>query len=188
VQQRSFGSADGQHLTTPVFGKGVVYDCPNEMLMQQKKFVSVHIPCSIGSCADPQIKHGLSTEALQSYATLMYSETQDFFEHELHFSPSSPGPKTFEALKIMAELIILTAGRSLQGKEIRDAMTAKFARDMEDLDGGFTPLNFMFPNLPLPSYRRRDRAQKAMSDFYLDIMRKRNSGESEVSRGWKTGR
>lgn len=28
------------HLTTPVFGKGVVYDCPNEMLMQQKKFVS----------------------------------------------------------------------------------------------------------------------------------------------------
>lgn len=29
-----------QHLTTPVFGKGVVFDCPNEMLMQQKKFVS----------------------------------------------------------------------------------------------------------------------------------------------------
>lgn len=28
------------HLTTPVFGKGVVYDCPNDMLMQQKKFVS----------------------------------------------------------------------------------------------------------------------------------------------------
>lgn len=28
------------HLTTPVFGEGVVYDCPNEMLMQQKKFVS----------------------------------------------------------------------------------------------------------------------------------------------------
>lgn len=29
------------HLTTPVFGKGVVYDCPNDMLMQQKKFVSL---------------------------------------------------------------------------------------------------------------------------------------------------
>ena len=111
----------------------------------------------------------------------MYKETEQFFEHELHFSPSSPGPKKFEVLKIMAELIILTAGRSLQGKEIRESMTAKFARDMEDLDGGFTPLNFMFPNLPLPSYRRRDRAQKAMSDFYLDIMRKRKSGETEVT-------
>lgn len=29
-----------QHLTTPVFGPGVVYDCPNDMLMQQKKMVS----------------------------------------------------------------------------------------------------------------------------------------------------
>lgn len=25
------------HLTTPVFGEGVVYDCPNHMLMEQKK-------------------------------------------------------------------------------------------------------------------------------------------------------
>lgn len=111
----------------------------------------------------------------------MYGESEQFFEHELHFSPSSPGPKTFEALKIMSELIILTASRSLQGKEVRESLTSKFARDMEDLDGGFTPLNFMFPNLPLPSYRRRDKAQKAMSDFYLDIMRKRKSGETDVS-------
>lgn len=29
------------HLTTPVFGEGVVYDCPNEMLMQQKKVRAV---------------------------------------------------------------------------------------------------------------------------------------------------
>lgn len=25
------------HLTTPVFGEGVVYDCPNHRLMEQKK-------------------------------------------------------------------------------------------------------------------------------------------------------
>jgi sterol 14-demethylase len=29
------------HLTTPVFGEGVVYDCPNHRLMEQKKV----IPC-----------------------------------------------------------------------------------------------------------------------------------------------
>jgi len=110
----------------------------------------------------------------------MYSETQDFFEHELKLDQTTTSPKSFEVLKIMAELIILTAGRSLQGREIREQMTHKFARDMEDLDGGFTPLNFMFPNLPLPSYRRRDKAQKAMSDFYLEIMHKRQSGETEV--------
>ena len=28
-------------LTTPVFGKGVIYDCPNSMLMEQKKVNSI---------------------------------------------------------------------------------------------------------------------------------------------------
>ncbi|KAK4687203.1 hypothetical protein P7C73_g2915, partial [Tremellales sp. Uapishka_1] len=151
------------HLTTPVFGKGVVYDCPNEMLMQQKKF----------------IKHGLTTEALQSYAALIYAETEHFFEHELKFSPTSPGPKKFELLKIMSELTILTASRTLQGKEVRNSLSHDFARLYEDLDGGFTPLNFMFPNLPLPSYRRRDAAQKKMSDFYMEIIQKRKAGETD---------
>jgi hypothetical protein len=32
-----------------------------------------------------------------------------------------------------------------------------------DLGGSFTPLNFMFPNLPLESYRRRGEVHKKMS-------------------------
>lgn len=79
----------------------------------------------------------------------------------------------------MQELIILTAGRSLQGKEVREGMNHRFAHLMEDLDKGFTPINFMFPNLPLPSYRRRDKAQREMSDFYLNIMAKRRAGGSD---------
>lgn len=128
-----------------------------------------------------QIKHGLATEALASYAPLIWNEARHFFEHDLHFSPTSPGPKKLEPLKIMSELIILTASRCLQGKEVRQSMEAEFARIFEDLDGGFTPLNFMFPNLPLPSYRRRDRAQKTATAFYQGIMKRREQGETEVS-------
>ena len=29
-------------LTTPIFGKGVVYDCPNSTLMEQKKVSQQH--------------------------------------------------------------------------------------------------------------------------------------------------
>jgi hypothetical protein len=29
------------HLTTPVFGEGVVYDCPNHRLMEQKKVIAL---------------------------------------------------------------------------------------------------------------------------------------------------
>ncbi|EIW70869.1 hypothetical protein TREMEDRAFT_38441 [Tremella mesenterica DSM 1558] len=154
-----------KHVTTPVFGKGVVYDCPNEMLMQQKKF----------------IKNGLSTEALASYPPLINAECEHYFEKELGFSPTSPGPKTIEVFKIMSQLIILSASRTLQGKEVRESLDSKFAEYFHDLDGGFTPLNFMFPNLPLPSYRKRDKAQKSMSDFYLNIMQKRREGATDVN-------
>nr|WAX55076.1 lanosterol 14 alpha-demethylase [Cryptococcus gattii] len=150
------------HLTTPVFGKGVVYDCPNEMLMQQKKF----------------IKSGLTTESLQSYPPMITSECEDFFTKEVGISSQKPSI-TLDLLKSMSELIILTASRTLQGKEVRESLNGQFAKYYEDLDGGFTPLNFMFPNLPLPSYRRRDEAQKAMSDFYLKIMENRRKGESD---------
>jgi sterol 14-demethylase len=112
----------------------------------------------------------------------MYSEAECFFNDELGFTPGSL-PKTFEVFRKMSELIILTASRTLQGKEVRQALNSRFARLFHDLDGGFTPINFMFTNLPLPANRKRDRAQKEMSDFYLDILRKRREGESEVSRG-----
>ncbi len=80
----------------------------------------------------------------------------------------------------MSELITLTASRTLQGEEVRQALNKGFARNIEDLDRGFTPLNFLFPNLPLPSYRKRDKAQREMSNFYLDIMKKRAEGAHTV--------
>ena len=32
-------------LTTPIFGKGVIYDCPNERLMDQKRVTLLNRPC-----------------------------------------------------------------------------------------------------------------------------------------------
>lgn len=167
--------------------------------MQQKKFVSspllFHaipiIPQSLANsmsthlicCADSltsQIKGGLTTEALSSYPAMINAECAAFFQNELKLDISNPGPKTVEIFKTMSSLIILTAARTLQGKEVRQSMDSKFAERMHHLDGGFTPLNFLFPNLPLPSYKRRDKAQQEMSDFYVNIMKKRDEGESEV--------
>jgi sterol 14-demethylase len=111
---------------------------------------------------------------------MINAECADFFTNELKLDMSNPGPKTVEIFKTMSSLIILTAARTLQGKEVRQSMDSKFAERMHHLDGGFTPLNFLFPNLPLPSYKRRDKAQQEMSDFYVNIMKKRDDGESEV--------
>ncbi|KAF1845856.1 eburicol 14 alpha-demethylase-like protein [Cucurbitaria berberidis CBS 394.84] len=144
-------------LTTPVFGKDVVYDCPNSKLMEQKKFV----------------KFGLTQEALRSYVTLITREVDDFFKRHKTFK----GQKgIFDVPQIMAELTIYTASRSLQGEEIRNSFDAEVAQLYHDLDMGFSPINFMLSWAPLPHNRARDNAREKMIKLYSDIVRKRRAG------------
>ncbi|GJJ13162.1 hypothetical protein Clacol_007413 [Clathrus columnatus] len=158
------------HLTTPVFGAGVVYDCPNNMLMEQKKFVKV----------------GLSIENFRQYVGMIVNEVEDFLDTDPAFFQYQTGDINewgkFPAYKKLAELIILTASRTLQGHEVRESLHKGFADRYHDLDGGFTPLNFLFPNLPLASYRKRDVSHKAMSDFYISIIEKRRQ-ENRIEEG-----
>jgi sterol 14alpha-demethylase len=158
-----------QHLTTPVFGKDVVYDVPNDVFMEQKKFVTV----------------GLSMDNFRAYVGMIEEEVEDFMKGDPNFQVYQMNDinewGTFQADTVAAEITILTAARTLQGKEVRSRMDKTFSQLYTDLDGGFTPLNFLFPNLPLESYRKRDRAQKKMSDFYVDIIQKRRQSNDDVS-------
>ncbi|KAJ9660134.1 Lanosterol 14-alpha-demethylase [Coniosporium apollinis] len=143
-------------LTTPVFGKDVVYDCPNSKLMEQKKFV----------------KFGLTSDALRSYVRLISDEVDDYVKK----SPAFKGQRgTVNVPQTMAEITIFTASRSLQGKEVRDKFDSSFADLYHDLDMGFTPINFMLPWAPLPHNRKRDAANRKMADTYMEIIRARRA-------------
>lgn len=151
------------HLTTPVFGKEVVYDVPNAVLMEQKKLVKV----------------GLSTENFKVYVPQITDEVEKFISKDPDFSAfqknQAKASGTVDIFKTMSEITILTASRTLQGKEVRDNLDKSFADLYHDLDLGFNPLNFVIPNLPIPSNFKRDRAQKHMSDFYRGIIERRRS-------------
>ncbi|CAK5268293.1 unnamed protein product [Mycena citricolor] len=157
-----------KHLTVPVFGKDVVYDIPNERFMQQKKFV----------------KFGLTTENFRAYTGMIEEEVENFLNKDAVFSAFQLNDINewgqFDAIKAMAEITILTAARTLQGPEVRAGLDKSFAQLYTDLDGGFQPINFLFPNLPLESYRKRDRAHKKMSEFYIDIIKKRREHPEEA--------
>ncbi|KAF8896411.1 lanosterol 14-alpha-demethylase [Infundibulicybe gibba] len=147
-------------LTTPVFGKDVIFDVPNEKFMEQKKFV----------------KAGLSTDNLRAYVGMIEDEVNQFLASDPQFSASdqdASGWGSFDVAKVLAEITILTASRTLQGSEVRNSLDKTFSQLYTDLDGGFTPLNLLFSNLPLESYRKRDRAHQQMSNFYIDIIKKR---------------
>jgi sterol 14-demethylase len=152
-----------QHLTTPVFGKDVVYDVPNEVLMEQKKFVKV----------------SLSTDKFRSYVGMIEDEIDEYVKHDPAFKIYQMNDVnewgSFNVVDVLQQITILTASRTLQGKEVRGSLDKTFSELYMDLDGGFTALNFLFPNLPLESYRKRDRAHQKMSKFYTDCIQKRRT-------------
>lgn len=134
--------------------------------MEQKKFVKV----------------GLSAENFRAYVGMIEHEVKHFMTTDSTFLIYQMNDINewgrFDATDIMAQITILTASRTLQGSEVRANLDKSFSDLFHDLDGGFTPVNFLFPNLPLESYRKRDEAHKKMSAFYVDIIRKRReSGE-----------
>ncbi|KAE8394777.1 serine/threonine protein kinase chk2 [Aspergillus alliaceus] len=147
-------------LTTPVFGRHVVYDCPNAKLMEQKKFV----------------KYGLTSDALRSYVRLITSEVEGFVQNSSAFQGSKG---IFDVCKTIAEITIYTASRSLQGKEVRSRFDSTFAELYHDLDMGFAPINFMLPWAPLPHNRKRDAAQKKMTETYMEIIKERRKTGSK---------
>ncbi|KAL8949318.1 MAG: hypothetical protein Q9222_004557 [Ikaeria aurantiellina] len=152
-------------LTTPVFGTGVVYDCPNAKLMEQKKVGGQEF-----------VKFGLTSESLRSYVPLIEDEVTEFVKRV----PSLQGAKgTVNIPAVMAEMTIYTASRSLQGKEVRSRFDSSFADLYHDLDMGFSPINFMLPWAPLPHNKKRDLAQKKMAQTYTEIIKARREAGGE---------
>ncbi|KAJ3504636.1 hypothetical protein NM208_g16308 [Fusarium decemcellulare] len=128
-------------LTTPVFGKDVVYDCPNAKLMEQKKFMKI----------------ALTTDAFRSYVPIISGEVRDYFKKNAGFKGKSG---IVDIPKKMAEITIFTASHALQGSVIRSKFDESLAALYHDLDMGFTPINFMLHWAPLPWNRKRDHAQR----------------------------
>lgn len=145
------------HLTTPVFGKGVIYDVPNAKLMDQKKFV----------------KGALSADAFRRYVPLFIEEIDKYLRTSKNFQINERSSGKIDVMVTQPEMTIFTASRTLLGKEMRDMLDTDFAYLYGDLDKGFIPINFVFPNLPLPVNKRRDHAQKTISSTYMSLIKKR---------------
>lgn len=147
------------HLTTPVFGKGVIYDCPNWKLMEQKKFAKV----------------ALTKESFIKYVPLIKEEMLKYFK-----STFKGNSGEIDVLTAQSEMTLFTASRSLFGDELRSKLDTSYAQMYSDLDKGFTPLNFVFSYLPLPNYFKRDAAHNKIAHTYLDLITKRRqSGKIE---------
>lgn len=144
-------------LVTPVFGKGVCYDVPHNIFLEQKKM----------------LKYGLSIAHFKRYIPLIRKETEDYFQRW-----GKTGQK--DLFVALSELIIMTASRCLHGREIRSMLNERIAQLYTDLDGGFSHAAWLLPGwLPLPSFRRRDRARQEMEKTFTSVINKRRNSPDE---------
>ena len=131
-----FSAKEAYQMMVPVFGKGVVYDSPPSVMDEQLGFVF------------PALKDS----RLRTYCTYFHEECERYFQ-----SWGSEG--TADIYTTTNELTVFIASRCLLGRDFRNNLSAHFAKLYHDLQGGINLIAFFAPQLPLPAFRRRDKAR-----------------------------
>ncbi|KAJ0973539.1 hypothetical protein J5N97_021498 [Dioscorea zingiberensis] len=141
----------------PTFGPGVVFDVDYSVRQEQFRFFT----------------EALRVTKLKSYVDQMVVEAEDYF--------SKWGECGEVDLKYELEhLIILTASRCLLGREVRDKLFDDVSALFHDLDNGMRPISVIFPYLPIPAHRRRDKARARIAQIFSTIINSRKlSGKPE---------
>jgi len=137
-------------IMTPIFGKGVVFDAPPHKKDQQLKML---MPV-------------LRDKPMRGYAKVIVQEVEQMIANW-----GDTGE--IDLLEFMKELTIYTSSHCLLGDEFRYELNEEFAKIYHDLEKGVNPLAFVFPYLPLPVFRRRDKARARLQELVTGIIAKR---------------
>lgn len=141
-------------IMTPVFGKDVVYDASPEKMAEQLKML---LPA-------------LKDRRMRTYGEAVVRET-----HESTAGWGQSGVVDF--VEFCRVLTNFTSSRCLLGKEFREGMSEEFAAVYHDLEGGVTPLAYINAHLPVPSFRKRDKARVRMVEMISDVVRQRRKDD-----------
>lgn len=153
MDEETFNAAEAYKFTVPVFGKGVVYDGPPDVLIHERKLVS----------------NGLNLRRFKEYVGIIEQETAAYFAEKWGDEPGESD--LFDCLN---ECTVRTSTHCIQGAEIR-SMSDEFVKLYWTLDEALSAIAFFFPNLPLPSNWARDKARKRMEAIFTEVIEKRRA-------------
>lgn len=137
-------------LMTPIFGEGLIFDAPIERKNEQLKM----------------LMPSLRIDAMRNHSHKIVQEVEDIIAD---WGESGE----IEVVEFMKQLTINTASHCLLGREFRYELNQEFASIYHDLEQGVSPLAYHFPYLPIPKFRRRDRARKRLQTLVGAIVEKR---------------
>ncbi|MCB9748822.1 MAG: cytochrome P450 [Myxococcales bacterium] len=144
-------------MMVPVFGKGVVYDCDDARMQEQLMMLM------------PALKN----RRMRTYSGIVARETEQ--------SLRGWGERgVIDIYEYMQTLTSFTSSHCLLGPEFRGEMSAEFSRVYADLERGIVPIGYLNAHLPIPAFRKRDRARARLGEMVSEIVeRRRSSGRRE---------
>uniref|UniRef100_A0ACD5ULC8 Uncharacterized protein n=2 Tax=Avena sativa TaxID=4498 RepID=A0ACD5ULC8_AVESA len=146
--------------TIPTFGPGVAFDVDFATRRGQFRF--------FGDAMKPA--------KLRTYASLMVHEVE---EHFARWGQSG----TVNLKQELEHLVTLVASRCLFGEDVRSKMLGEVATHLRELNDGMSLVTILFPHLPIPAHRRRDRARARLGELFSDIVRSRKASCTSESGG-----
>jgi sterol 14-demethylase len=142
--------SEAYKIMTPVFGKDIVYDAPPEKMAEQLKML---LPA-------------LKDKRMRTYGEAVVHETE---QNTKDWGEAG----VVDFVDFCRVLTNFTSSRCLLGKEFREGMTEEFAAVYHDLEKGVTPLAYINAHLPIPSFRKRDKARVRMVEMITRVIRAR---------------
>ena len=137
-------------LMVPIFGKGVAYDCPDDIMDEQIKM----------------LQPALRLKRMKTYSSYIVNEVEESIRE---WGDEGVVP----LVEYCAMLTNFTSSRCLLGKEFRTEMNEEFSKIYNALERGIVPMAYLNPYLPLPVVRRRDNARKRLGQMVAEIVEKR---------------
>jgi sterol 14alpha-demethylase len=158
-----FRAADDQlsareayQFTVPIFGKDIAYAASPQRMSEQLDLITP----------------ALSERRLRSYVEFIKDEVENYIH-------GWRDEGVIDLVRLGNELTVFIASRCLIGREFRQNVSDEFAHLYHDLEAGLNLIGFFWPNLPLPAFKRRDRARTRMVEIIAQIVRERRSSGVE---------
>ncbi len=150
-------------IMTPIFGVGVVFDAPIKKKNQQLQM----------------LMPALRDKPMRTYSDILVEEVENII------GPWGDSGE-IDLLEFTKELTIYTSSHCLLGPEFRHELNKEFAEIYHDLEQGIKPIAYVFPNLPLPVFHRRDKARARLQGLVTEIMERRAKARSESPNVFQT--
>ncbi len=137
-------------MMVPVFGEGVAYGAEPARMAEQ-----MHM-----------LYPALRNDRMRTYTEIVARETLDVIRDW-----GEEG--VFEAGAFFGMLTNYTSSSCLLGTEFRNEMSEEFSKVYYDLERGIVAWGYIHPYLPIPAFRRRDRARARLGEMVSEIVEKR---------------